>query len=67
VFPETISNVKANLIIFGAVADTSKFWISSQDVILALPRGRCFARVISPAYNRDQEGYRRGLSVRRIP
>jgi hypothetical protein len=67
VFPEIILNEKTTLIIVGVVADTWKFSISSQDVILALPRGRCIARVISPAYNHDQEGYRRGLSVRRIP
>ena len=66
-FLETISNEKANLIIVGVVADTWKFSISSRDLILALPRVRCFARAISRAYSRDQEVDRRGLSVRRIP
>jgi hypothetical protein len=67
VFPETISDEKANLIIVGVVADTWKFSISSWDLILVLPRVRCFARAISRAYSRDQEVDRRGLSVRRIP
>jgi hypothetical protein len=67
VFPETISNEKANLIIVGVVADTWKFSISSRDLILALTRARCFGRAISRAYSRGQAGCRRGLSVRRIP
>ena len=66
-FRETISNEKATLIIVGLVADTWKFSISSRDLILALPRARCFARTISRAYSRGQEVDRRGLSVRRIP
>ena len=66
-FPEIILNEKTTLIIVGVVADTWKFSISSRDLILALPRVRCFARAISRAYSRGQEVDRRGLSVRRIP